>query len=339
MPDAGDRAPLFGIVVPVHNVADYLGECLESILHQPCTDLTVLAIDDASTDAGPELLDKYAAADPRVRVVHLADNVGLGAARNLALRQITARYLLFVDSDDLLAPDALAAVRTRIEQADEPDVVHFGFARTYPDGRVEPDPRSAALSPDAVLAAADRPALLEIIPTAWNKAYRTAFVAEHGFEFGLGYYEDIPWTYPVLMTARSVATLAQVCYLYRQRGSGNILSSSGRRHLDVFGQYDAAFGYLDSHPEYEAWRPRLFDRLSRHVPTVLDTDERIPEAVRREFFAAASRAFRRHRPPGYLPPGAAAVKVRLIERGEYRAYRLAALANRAARRARPRRRG
>jgi CDP-glycerol glycerophosphotransferase len=339
MPDAGDRAPLFGIVVPVHNVADYLGECLESIRHQSCTDLAVLAIDDASTDASPELLDKYAAADPRVHAVHLSANIGLGPVRNLALEQIAAQYVLFVDSDDLLPPDALAAVRARIDAAGRPDVVHFGFARTYPDGRVEADARSAALAPEAVLAATERPELLEIIPTAWNKAYRKDFLDQHGFRFGTGYYEDIPWTYPVLMTAREIATLDRQCYLYRQRGSGSILTSSGRRHLDIFGQYDAAFGYIDAHPEYDAWRTRLFDRLSRHVPTVLETDERIPPAVRREFFAAASDAFRRHRPAGYLPAGPAGLKVRLIERGDFRAYQLAALANRAARRARARRKG
>jgi glycosyltransferase involved in cell wall biosynthesis len=337
--DAGDAAPLFGIVVPVHDVADYLIACLDSIREQSQGDFEVVAVDDASTDDSPALLDKYAAADARFRVVHLRENVGLGAARNRGLVEVRGQYVVFVDSDDLLAPDALGALASRIEQTGRPDVVHFAFARSYADGRLEPDSRSTALAPEAVVTAEERPALLEIFPTAWNKAYRKDFLDAHGFRFGTGYYEDIPWTYPVLVTAGSIATLDRVCYLYRQRGTGSILSSSGRRHLDIFAQFDAAFGYLDAHPELERWRSRLFDRLSRHVPTVLDTAERIPADVRREFFAAASAAFRRHRPAGYLPAGGAAVKVRLIERNDYRAYRTAQLANRMARRIRPRREG
>jgi hypothetical protein len=190
------------------------------------------------------------------------------------------------------------------------------------------------LAPQATLRTIERRDLLEVLPAAWNKAYRTGFLTEHGFSFPDRWYEDVPWTYSVLMTAGTVATLDRVCYLYRQRGSGNILSSAGRRHLDLFTQYDRVFAFLDAHPELEEWRRPLFDRLSRHVPTVLETNHRIPPDVRRDFFHAASGAFRRHRPPGYHPAGGAAVKVRLIERGDYRAFQLAQLANRAARRAR-----
>jgi glycosyltransferase involved in cell wall biosynthesis len=334
--------PSFSLIVPIHNVADYLVECLDSILSQSFADFEVVAVDDASTDDSPALLDRYAASHGRISAVHLNANVGLGTARNMAMQWAGAPYLLFVDSDDALAPGALQAIADRIAQTGAPDVVMFGFARTYRDGRVVADARSSALAPEAVLRAETRPELLEIIPAAWNKAYRKAYLDEHGFRFAPGFYEDVPWTYPVLMTADPLVTLDRVCYRYRQRGGGNILSSSGLRHLDLFGQYDRAFAYIDAHPELEAWRRLLFDRITRHVPTVLETNDRIPPDVRREFFHAASAAFRRHRPDGYVPQGSAGLKVRLIERDDYRAFRAAQLGNRLMRRARsalPRRAG
>ena len=82
-------------------------------------------------------------------------------------------------------------------------------------------------------------------------------------------------------------------------------------------------------------RPWLVERMTRHVPTVLESDDRIPADVREEFFHAASAAFRLHRPATYLPGGAAGLKVRLIERDDYRAFRVAQLANRLGRRLRP----
>jgi glycosyltransferase involved in cell wall biosynthesis len=328
-----ERVPELSIVVPVHNVADYLAECLESILGQPGADVEVIAVDDASTDDSPAILEKYAAADPRLDVLRLEGNVGLGRARNVGIARASGRYLMFVDSDDALEPGALQAIAARIGAAGDPDVVMFGFARVHPDGRAVLDPRSNALGPPAIVRAADRPDLLEIIPSAWNKAYRREFIARWGFTFAAGYYEDVPWTYPLLMAADRIATLDRVCYRYRQRTDGSILSSAGQRHLEIFSQYDAVFAFIDRHPEFQPWRQRVFDRLSRHIPTILDTD-RIPAEVRREFFLAASAAFRRHRPAGYLPGGAAGLKVRLIERGDYRAYQAAQLANRVGRRLR-----
>ncbi len=124
----------FSVVVPVHDVRPYLAECLDSILGQSFTDLEVLAVDDASSDGSSELLDDYAAADPRVHVVHLSENVGLGRARNAGLDLATGRYLVFVDSDDALAEGALAAIAARIEDAEQPDLVVFDFVRTHPTG-------------------------------------------------------------------------------------------------------------------------------------------------------------------------------------------------------------
>jgi len=219
-------------------------------------------------------------------------------------------------------------------------VVLFGFARTYDDGTVVADVSARWLAPAAVLRARERPELLEVFPSAWNKAYRRTYVLEHGFRFPDGYYEDLAWTYPVLMTADPLATLDRVCYLYRQRATGNILSTSGQRHLDLFAQYERVFAYLDSHTELEWWRPRLVDRITRHVPAVLEEAGRIPSGLRREFFHTASAAFRQHRPRGYLPSGGvgAKLKVLLIERDGYRLFRAAQLANaliRKVRRSRP----
>lgn len=328
--------PLFTVVVPVHAVRDYLRQCLDSVLSQDA-DLEVVAVDDASPDDSGAVLDEYAARDGRVRVVHLESNVGLGAARNTGIAQARGEYLVFVDSDDELAAGALAALRRRIETAGEVDVVVYPFVRWYEDGRAEPDARSAAvLAPDDTAPSPldERPDLIHLFPSAWTKAVRTGFAREHGFAFAPGYYEDLPWTFPVLITAPRIVTLAEPCYRYRQRRSGTILSSTGRRHLEIIAQFDRVFAYVDDHPELARWRPVLYQRMTRQLPTVLEMADRITPELRREFFQATSDALRRHRPAGYRHDGPAGVKARLIASGNYPIYRAAERGNAALRRLR-----
>src|SRR5947207_10172951 len=98
------RPPLLSLVLPVHGVARYLPACLDSILAQPgpAGGLEVIAVDDASPDACGAILDRRAAADPRLRVIHLAERVGPGPARMRGLAQARGDYLWFADPDDAL---------------------------------------------------------------------------------------------------------------------------------------------------------------------------------------------------------------------------------------------
>lgn len=89
------------VVLPVYNVADYLGACIDSLLAQTFVDFEVIAVDDGSTDASAEILSRYAERDKRLKIVRQA-NAGLGAARNRGLELASGKYIHFIDSDDLL---------------------------------------------------------------------------------------------------------------------------------------------------------------------------------------------------------------------------------------------
>ena len=80
-----DRSPLVSVIIPVYNVAPYLAESLDSVLHQTYEHLEVIIIDDGSTDGSGEICDSYAAKDGRIRVIH-QENRGLSAARNAGVQ-------------------------------------------------------------------------------------------------------------------------------------------------------------------------------------------------------------------------------------------------------------
>ncbi len=94
------------IIIPVYNVGEFLRECLDSILSS-VTKYTyhLVIVNDGSTDCSGEILSEYES-DSRVSIIN-QENLGLSGARNTALKKIFGRYVTFVDSDDLLAPNAI----------------------------------------------------------------------------------------------------------------------------------------------------------------------------------------------------------------------------------------
>ncbi|MFE1015073.1 CDP-glycerol glycerophosphotransferase family protein [Streptomyces sp. NPDC058794] len=319
--------PRFSVIVPCYKVQGFLRECLDSVLDQSYRDIEVVAVDDCSPDDCGAILDEYAAADERVRVLHLEENVGLGRARNAALPHATGDYLFFLDSDDTLTPGALRAVADRLAEADDPDVLVFDYARTYWWGGTRRNVLAHVLGEtDETFTAAERPEILDLLMVVWNKAYRRDFVEREGFTFPPGYYEDTPWTFPVMFAAGRIATLDRVCLNYRQRRQGNILSTTSRKHFDVHAQYERVFAFLDDRPELARWRPFLHVKMGEHCLDVLSKPDRLPASDKAEFFRRTARMFREYRPEGAEVPA----ELRVLEHG-YAAYRLRRESGRAGR--------
>ncbi|CAL9460451.1 Teichoic acid poly(glycerol phosphate) polymerase [Streptomyces sp. enrichment culture] len=320
--------PRFTVVVPVHNVQGYLHACLDSVLSQSYRDLELIAVDDRSPDGCGAILDDYAARDERVRVLHLEENVGLGRARNAGMPHATGDYLLFLDSDDTLTPGALRALADRLDETGDPDVLVFDYARTYWWGGTRRNVLAHVLSEAAgsTFTAAERPEILDLLMVVWNKVYRRDFVERESFTFPPGYYEDTPWTFPVLLSAERIATLDRICLYYRQRRQGNILSTTSRKHFDVHEQYARVFRFVDARPGLAHWRPFLHAKMGEHCLDILSKPDRLPPSDRAEFFRRTAEMFHAHRPPGARVP--AELRVLL---GSYAGYVLRRRATRTGR--------
>ncbi|MEU9354435.1 bifunctional glycosyltransferase family 2 protein/CDP-glycerol:glycerophosphate glycerophosphotransferase [Streptomyces griseoloalbus] len=320
--------PRFSIIVPVFKVQGYLHACLDSVLGQSYRDIEVIAVDDRSPDGCGAILDAYAARDERVRVLHLPENVGLGRARNAGMPHATGDYLFFLDSDDTLTPGALRALADRLDETGDPDVLVFDYARTHWWGGTRRNVLAHLLAEntDATFTAAERPEILDLLMVVWNKVYRRDFVEREGFTFPPGYYEDTPWTFPVLLSAERIATLDRICLYYRQRRQGSILSTTSRKHFDVHEQYARVFRFVDARPALAHWRPFLHAKMGEHCLDILAKPDRLPPSDRGEFFRRTAEMFRAHRPEGARIPAA----LRVLE-GSYSGYLLRRQAGRAGR--------
>jgi CDP-glycerol glycerophosphotransferase (TagB/SpsB family)/glycosyltransferase involved in cell wall biosynthesis len=299
--------PRFSIIVPAYGVEAYLRDCLDSVLGQSFADFEVIAVNDASPDACGAIMAEYAAKDPRVVEVQLQQNVGLGRARNEGMARARGTYLIFLDSDDTMLPGSLNAISRRLDETGDPELLVYDYSRTHWDGRITPNAKRSVLtgSPRGVFRLDDRPELLGLLQVAWNKAYRRDFVERWGFTYPKGYYEDTPWTYPVLVAAETIAVLDRVCVHYRQRRQGSILHSTSRKHFDVFDQYELVFSFLSGHPGLERWQGPLFERMTNHLRVIENSPGRLPDEARAEFRSRKLEAERRHRPDGYREPASA----------------------------------
>ncbi|MFJ8821796.1 CDP-glycerol glycerophosphotransferase family protein [Streptomyces sp. NPDC102467] len=316
--------PRFSVIVPAYKVQAYLHACLASVLEQSFTDLEVIAVDDCSPDACGAIIDEFATLDPRVRPVHLDENVGLGRARNAGLLHATGEYVLFLDSDDTLTPGSLRAIADRVEETGSPDVLLYDYARTFWDGREVRNQYAHLLTQEGPVSfqLLDRPDLLRLLMVVWNKAYNREFIEREGFAFPPGYYEDTPWTYPVLMASETIATLDRVCVHYRQRRQGNILGTTSRKHFDIFDQYERVFEFLEQHPDLDAeWRAVIFRRMVDHLSTIFTKRGRLPRRSRAEFLRRARTLYARYRTVGARVPARTRMRHALIRLGSHRTYR------------------
>ena len=197
--------PFFSIIVPVYNTAaEYLRMCIESLRTQSFSDTEILIVDDGSGADCAKMCDSLAAGYENIRVIH-QKNSGISEARNAGIRAATGEWILFVDSDDWIEPDACARLYGHLNSSDY-DILFFNLIREF-SGRQEParytfipgtvydfsdtDTREAfylrAMKPSKAGSVK-----AENLTFSWDKAYRRRFLAENGlfFEPGLRKYED-----------------------------------------------------------------------------------------------------------------------------------------------------
>lgn len=128
------QAPTVSLVVPAHNAEATVATTLDSLGAQDFADWEAIVVDDGSSDGTAQVVEAYGARDPRIRLVR-RPNGGVSAARNSGLAEARGAWLVFLDADDWLVPEALATLLDEVGARPELDAVHCGWTRIASDGR------------------------------------------------------------------------------------------------------------------------------------------------------------------------------------------------------------
>ncbi|MEU9114205.1 glycosyltransferase family A protein [Streptomyces sp. NPDC048483] len=212
------------IVVIAFNDAAHVSAAVRSALIQgkPGETVTeVIAVNDASTDATGETLDALARSDPRLRVIHRTENSGgCGTPRNEGLRAATGRFVMFLDSDDVLPTGAAQALLAAALRHEAPVTAGACVRRELPAKR-DVAWQPALYREPAVHGSAEASPHLVRDTLCVNKLYERTFLLAHGIAFPEGRYtyEDFVFTARVLAAAPRIATIPDHVYIWHVRRS------------------------------------------------------------------------------------------------------------------------
>ena len=113
------------IVIPIYNVGKYVRKTIDSVTSQTYDNLEIVCVNDGSTDDCPQILSAYAAQDKRIKVVN-QQNQGTYIARQVGVEAAEGDYIVFLDGDDELKPEACAQIVSMVNETDA-DIVQFGM--------------------------------------------------------------------------------------------------------------------------------------------------------------------------------------------------------------------
>jgi CDP-glycerol glycerophosphotransferase len=238
------------VVVPIYDVEDYLEECLSSVAAQTVEDLDVVMVDDGSTDASATIAQRFARQDGRFRLLQ-QPNGGLGRARNVGLEAAGGDYLAFLDSDDVLPPDAYELLLRPLESTGS-DFATGNVQRISRGGLEQAGFVAKAFARTRLKTHVRRFEPLISDRTAWNKLWRRSFWDGCGLRFPEGrLHEDIPVVVPAHFRATSVDVVAAPVYRWRLREGGGPSITQRRRELrvlqDRFRAVEQVWTYLERH--------------------------------------------------------------------------------------------
>ncbi|MFF4019124.1 glycosyltransferase [Streptomyces sp. NPDC001843] len=228
MHQGAPQSPHVGVVVIGYNDAAHVRDAVRSALAQGPAVQQVLAVDDCSTDGSVAALDRLAAEEPRLKVLRRPVNSGgCGSPRNMGLDAVTAPYVMFLDSDDVLPPGAVDALLTAATAARAEVASGLCVRRELPSGLEQPW-QAPLYQAHAVLAHPARLPRLVHDTLCVNKLYRTGFLREQGIRFPEGrfLYEDFVFTARVLAAGPRIALVPDPVYVWHVRRSAGRLSLS-----------------------------------------------------------------------------------------------------------------
>lgn len=218
--------PLISVIVPIYRVEAYLDECIQSIRNQTYQNLEIILIDDGSDDMCPQICDRHANEDERVKVVH-KKNGGLDSARKAGMLIATGKYVGYVDADDWIEPEMYEQL-LMYAQRYQVDVVELGFFDSYKNKEEERLPYlEEGCYKGADFIEKVEPKLLyadvfyeySILPFLWNKLFLKERVVKYQMKDGLTntIFDDVMVSLPCIAKTKSIYILHKCYYHYRVR--------------------------------------------------------------------------------------------------------------------------
>ena len=324
------------IVIPVYNTETWLGKCLDSLLPKGAEqsgagsgkspDLELICVNDGSTDGSGEILRDYARRYPELLTVIETPNGGLGHARNTGLEAAGGDYVLFVDSDDYLAPGAVEEMQELLKQNPGVDAVVFDLL--YVDGAGRELRLVRGTEHESEFSFASDPGFLFSPHNAVNKLWRRELFLDSGIHFpDRMWFEDLATVPKLCLKLERILPVRRAWYRYYQRPGSIMSAAQAARNLGMPAVAETVTAYYRREGAFERYLPELtykfwYEELLASVTRVnaIDPKSEIQGQLRDDFL----RRFPEYKKSSYVRH--APLRLRLLAdaicRGDWRGVKL-----------------
>lgn len=251
------------LIVPIYKVEKYIEQCARSVLGQSWPSIQFIFVDDCSPDSSIDILEslierEFASLKDRIQIIRKPVNEGLPQARKSGIAAATGDYILHVDADDWIEPDAVEKLALKAGETGA-DVVYFFAWKEFGDGRSRVITDKEFATPqdfaDAVLVHDAHPS---VVLKFWR---RTLFSPEIFFP-RYGQAEDMVQSLQLLDRAKKAVRLPEPLYHYRRSDSDAMSRSKRarkkshqlRNYLDLYRFYRDS---IETSPIRRTWRKIL----------------------------------------------------------------------------------
>ncbi|MDR0595590.1 MAG: glycosyltransferase [Puniceicoccales bacterium] len=273
------------VIVPVYNTAPYLDKCLDSLVNQTLGNIEIICINDGSTDGSGDILAKWAAMDPRIRVI-IQENKGLSCARNNGMKAAKGEYLGFVDSDDWISRDFYEKLYGAAKREDA-DMAAGSVINWHSDKKQDTRIDLYQFHRSAISDFSEKQRVMHAC-VCWNKVYRRELILKNGIIFlPKKKFEDGPFTFAATIIANKIALEPTTTYFYRINRKGSIMSQSrnDRNPFDIIDGHLERFEFLEKTSLADSEKEDI-----RKFAEVITVDslycwlQRVNKAYKEEFF-------------------------------------------------------
>jgi glycosyltransferase involved in cell wall biosynthesis len=277
------------IIVTAYNIEGYIEQCLESVAAQTLSDIEVLVVDDGSSDSTPQKIVEFCAGDLRFIPVLLAENSpgGVATAANAGLDRATAPWVGFVDGDDYIEPRMFERLVDAASGC-EADLAMCQYQEVVDDSGERRDPadahRWAELTASCYeLDVQTRKQFLRFIAVPWRKLYRRSLLENNAIRFPVsdGFYEDNPFHWFAVVSARSSAVVPEVLCYHRVGRTGQTMATADERLFQIFRHHETIHTWLAERRLLDVYETTLLGWVISQMEWIA---RRTPPPLRRALF-------------------------------------------------------
>ena len=208
------------VIIPVHNVEDYLSRCIDSVINQTHDNIEIILVDDGSTDNSQKICDDYSKKDNRVFFKRIKP-CNCGQARNIGLEEAKGDYILFLDSDDYIEYNTIERMLNEIKKGY--DIVCCGFDRIDEDTKKVYCTEMISMPYDEIILNDDN--FMEasfLSPSCWGKLFPKELLS--GSSFTTNAIEDILFYIDYIPKVKKIKFVKEVLWHYMVKKVSGVTS-------------------------------------------------------------------------------------------------------------------